>query len=163
MAMRVVLTKISPFASSETSSLGFIEGAQRIRRYILDTETYRREKIGKGVDLKEDMTIAELDELFSSASLEDLRKVNWNKYSKNKLTFAETRTETTKEIERITIRLVDCTYNQELDVNMSICYGSVTVAYRFTPEPQRFEEINNKNLLDSCFSAQNIPTVIYIV
>ncbi|KAI3833605.1 hypothetical protein MKX03_004502 [Papaver bracteatum] len=86
MAMRVILTKISPFASSEASSLGFIEGF--------------------GVDLKEDMTVAELDEFISSASSEDLRKVNWNKYSKNKLTFAETRTESTKEIERLVRKMM---------------------------------------------------------
>ncbi|KAI3902414.1 hypothetical protein MKW92_014383 [Papaver armeniacum] len=107
MAMRVILTKISPFASSEASSLGFIEGAQRVRRYIFDPEAYRREKLDKGVDLKEDMTIAELDELFRSSSLEDLCKVNWNKYSKNKLTIAETRThESTKEMERLVRKMM---------------------------------------------------------
>ncbi|RZC90756.1 hypothetical protein C5167_028587 [Papaver somniferum] len=106
MAMRVILTKISPFASLEASSLGFIEGAQRVRRYIFDPEAYRREKLDKGVDLKEDMTIAELDELFRSSSLEDLCKVNWNKYSKNKLSFAETRTESTKEMERLVRKMM---------------------------------------------------------
>lgn len=57
--------------------------------------------------MKEDMTINELEEFISSASLEDLRKVNWNKYSKNKLTFAETRThESTKEMDRLVRKMM---------------------------------------------------------
>ncbi|RZC79933.1 hypothetical protein C5167_042508 [Papaver somniferum] len=69
MAMRVILTKISPFASSNTSSLGFIEGAQRIRRHFLDTEAYRSGKLDKAVYLKEDITMDE----FNAMSWEDIK------------------------------------------------------------------------------------------
>ncbi|KAI3836910.1 hypothetical protein MKW98_005243 [Papaver atlanticum] len=62
MAMRVILTKISPFASLKTSSFGFVEGGQRIRRYIFDIEAFRSGKIDKG------MTIKELKETFDAMS-----------------------------------------------------------------------------------------------
>ncbi|RZC82996.1 hypothetical protein C5167_045781 [Papaver somniferum] len=108
MAIRVILTKISSFASSKTSSLGFIEGTQRIRRYCWDLEGYRRRKIDKGVDLpfKEDASTEEMIAALNAMSWEDKCKINWDKYSKNKRPFEETRTEDTKEIERVILKLM---------------------------------------------------------
>ncbi|KAI3861775.1 hypothetical protein MKW92_052806 [Papaver armeniacum] len=89
MAMRVILSKISSFASSKTSSLGFIEGTQRIRRYCWDIEGYRRRKIDKGVDLpfKEDASTEEMIEALNAMSWEDKCKINWDKYSKKQTSF----------------------------------------------------------------------------
>ncbi|KAI3911401.1 hypothetical protein MKW98_010288 [Papaver atlanticum] len=51
--------------------------------------------IDKGMDLpfKEGASTEEMIEVFDSMSWEDVCKVNWDKYSKNKRPFAETRTE----------------------------------------------------------------------
>ncbi|KAI3857554.1 hypothetical protein MKW92_041160 [Papaver armeniacum] len=99
MAMRAI--KISPSSkTSSASALGLIEGTQRIRRYCWDIEDF---------PFKEDASTEEVIEAFNSMSWEDMCKINWGKYSKNKRPFEETRTEDTKEIERVILKLMhDC-------------------------------------------------------
>ncbi|KAI3961859.1 hypothetical protein MKW98_022064 [Papaver atlanticum] len=112
--MRVISTKRSPFGSSKT--LGFVEGAQRIRRYVFDLDAYRSGKI-KGVDLKEGMTIKELEETFAAMSWEDVRKVNWDKYSRNVRPFELTRT---GETERVIQKMMDKEFEDRDDERIDV-------------------------------------------
>ncbi|KAI3942545.1 hypothetical protein MKW92_016188 [Papaver armeniacum] len=114
MAMRVILTKRSPFGSSKT--LGLVEGAQRIRRYVFDLDAHRSGKI-KGVDLKEDMTVKELEETFDAMSWEDLCKVNWDKYSRNVRPFELTRT---GETERVIQKMMDKEFEDRDDERIDV-------------------------------------------
>ncbi|MCL7037897.1 hypothetical protein MKW94_026069 [Papaver nudicaule] len=109
MAVRAVLTKISPFASSKTSSLGFIEGSslrekRRCFCFFRDAEGGYR----FGRNDKRD----EVEEMIKGLSLEDARNVNWDKFSRHKRPFEETRTEGTKETERVIQKLMNDEWNK---------------------------------------------------
>ncbi|KAI3833606.1 hypothetical protein MKX03_004503 [Papaver bracteatum] len=101
MAMRVILTKRSPFGSSKT--LGFVEGAQRIRRCVFDLDAYRRGYDYQGIE--------------RNVRRDELRKVNWDKYSRNVRPFELTRT---GEMERLIQKMMDKEFEDRDDERIDV-------------------------------------------